>query len=150
MASILILGGGFGGLAAANELRARLPDNHDVTVVAADDRFYTGFAKLWDLVGTRPLEQGTASLLALEQRGIHFVQARITKIDPAERRVETEVGSFDADFLLISLNSMPGRWFWRYSAPPISARRLLTRPHSCSMSTCVGAEFVTPSSWWSP
>src|SRR5215217_7870791 len=183
MASILILGGGFGGLAAANELRARLPDNHDVTVVAADDRFYTGFAKLWDLVGTRPLEQGTASLLALEQRGIHFVQARITKIDPAERRVETEVGSFDADFLLvalgagpgpeqflhlqgpahdlydanelprcalISLNSMPGRWFWRYSAPPISARRLLTRPHSCSMSTCVGAEFARPSSWWSP
>jgi sulfide:quinone oxidoreductase len=108
MASILILGGGFGGLDAANELRARLPDNHDVTVVAADDRFYTGFAKLWDLVGTRPLEQGTASLLALEQRGIHFVQARITKIDPAERRVETEVGSFDADFLLVALGAGPG------------------------------------------
>jgi sulfide:quinone oxidoreductase len=108
VASILILGGGFGGLAAAHELRARLPDNHDVTVVAADDRFYTGFAKLWDLVGTRPLEQGTASLLALEQRGIHFVQARITKIDPAERRVETEVGSFDADFLLVALGAGPG------------------------------------------
>src|SRR3712207_6940642 len=59
MASILILGGGFGGLAAAHELRARLPDNHDVTVVAAADHFYTGFAKLWDLVGTRPLQQGT-------------------------------------------------------------------------------------------
>jgi cation diffusion facilitator CzcD-associated flavoprotein CzcO len=28
MASILILGGGFGGLAAAHGLRARLPDNH--------------------------------------------------------------------------------------------------------------------------
>ena len=108
MASILILGGGFGGLDAANELRARLPDNHDVSVVAADDHFYTGFAKLWDLVGTRPLEQGTASLLALEQRGIHFVQARITKIDPAERRVETEVGSFDADFLLVALGAGPG------------------------------------------
>ncbi|MDQ3862862.1 MAG: hypothetical protein M3317_05070 [Actinomycetota bacterium] len=50
MASILILGGGFGGLAAAHELRARLPHNHDVTVVAASDRFYAGFAKLWDLV----------------------------------------------------------------------------------------------------
>jgi sulfide:quinone oxidoreductase len=108
MASILILGGGFGGLAAANELRARLPDNHDVTVVAADDHFYTGFAKLWDLVGTRPLDEGTARLSALEQRGIHFVQTRITKIDPAERRVETEVGSFDADFLLVALGAGPG------------------------------------------
>ena len=90
MASILILGGGFGGLAAAHELRARLPDNHEVSVVAADDHFYTGFAKLWDLVGTRSLEQGTASLSTLEGHGIHFVQTRVTAIDPSERRVETE------------------------------------------------------------
>jgi sulfide:quinone oxidoreductase len=108
MASILILGGGFGGLAAANELRARLPANHDVSVVAADDHFYAGFAKLWDLVGTRALEQGTASLSALEQRGIHFVQTRITMIDPVERRVETEAGSMGADFLLVALGADPG------------------------------------------
>src|SRR5215216_544638 len=108
MASILILGGGFGGLAAANELRARLPDNHDVSVVAADTHFYTGFAKLWDLVGTRPLEQGTASLSALERHGIRFVQTRITTIDPAERRVETEAGSLGADFLLVALGAGPG------------------------------------------
>ncbi len=48
MASVLILGGGFGGLAAARELRARLSEDDEVTVVAADDHFYVGFAKLWD------------------------------------------------------------------------------------------------------
>jgi sulfide:quinone oxidoreductase len=79
-----------------------------VTVVAADDRFYAGFAKLWDLVGTRPLEQGTASLSILEQHGIHFVQTRVTAIDPSERRVETEAGSFSADFLLVALGAGPG------------------------------------------
>ena len=108
MASILILGGGFGGLAGAHELRARLPDDHEVTVLAADDRFYAGFAKLWDLVGTRPLEQGTASLSTLKQHGIHFVQTRITVIEPSERRVETEAGSFSADFLLVALGAGPG------------------------------------------
>jgi sulfide:quinone oxidoreductase len=108
VASILILGGGFGGLAAAHELRARLPDNHEVSVVAADDHFYTGFAKLWDLVGTRSLEQGTASLSTLEGHGIHFVQTRVTAIDPSERRVETEGGSFSADFLLVALGAGPG------------------------------------------
>jgi sulfide:quinone oxidoreductase len=108
MASILILGGGFGGLAAAHELRARLPADHEVTVVAADDHFYAGFAKLWDLVGARPLEQGTASLSTLEQHGIRFVQTRITIIDPAERRVETEAGSLGADFLLVALGAGPG------------------------------------------
>src|SRR5215218_6833738 len=108
MASILILGGGFGGLAAAHELRARLPDNHDVSVVAADTHFYNGFAKLWDLVGTRALEQGTASLSALERHGIRFVETRITTIDPAERRVETEAGLLGADFLLVALGAGPG------------------------------------------
>jgi sulfide:quinone oxidoreductase len=108
MASILILGGGFGGLAAAHELRALLPHDHDVTVVAAADRFYAGFAKLWDLVGARPLEQGTASLAALKRHGIRFVRTRITAIDPAGRRVETEAGSFRADFLLVALGAGPG------------------------------------------
>src|SRR5215211_3151346 len=108
MASILILGGGFGGLAAARELRARLPDNHDVTVVAAKDHFYAGFAKLWDLVGTRALKQGTASLSALERHGIRYDQTSITAIDPAERRVQTEAGTFSADFLLVAVGASPG------------------------------------------
>jgi sulfide:quinone oxidoreductase len=108
MASILILGGGFGGLAAARELRARLSDDHTVTVIAADDHFYVGFAKLWDLVGTRPLDQGTGSLSALERHGIRFVQTRITAIDPAERRVETEQGTFEGDFLLVALGAAAG------------------------------------------
>jgi sulfide:quinone oxidoreductase len=108
MASILILGGGFGGLAAAHELRARVSDDHEVSVVAADDHFYAGFAKLWDLVGTRPLEQGTASLSTLEGHGIHSIQTRVTTIDPSERRVETEAGSFSADFLLVALGAGAG------------------------------------------
>ncbi len=107
MASTLILGGGFGGLAAAHELRRLLPDDHDVTVVASDDHFYIGFAKLWDLVGTRPLEQGTASLGTLERHGIRFVQTRIDAIDPVQRRVDTEAGPLSADFLLLALGAGP-------------------------------------------
>lgn len=108
MAHILVLGGGIGGLAGAHELRARLPDEHDVTVVASDDHFYNGFAKTWDLVGTRPLTKGTASLSALERHGIGFMQTRINAIDPEERRVETEAGTFDADFLLVALGAVSG------------------------------------------
>lgn len=104
MSSTLILGGGFGGLAAAHELRARLPE-HEVTVVAAEDHFYNGFAKTWDLVGARPLEQGTASLSALHRHGIRFVHTRITAIDPAQCRVETEAGPLSADFLVVALGA---------------------------------------------
>ena len=45
MSRVLILGGGFGGLAAARELRTAHPDL-EVTLVSAADAFYISFAKL--------------------------------------------------------------------------------------------------------
>jgi len=105
MAHVIVLGGGFGGLAAAHELRRELPDEHRITLLAADHQFFVGFAKLWDLVGTRSLEGGTGSLYALADHGIHFVHASITAIDPDRRRVETSAGSFDADFLVVALGA---------------------------------------------
>ena len=85
MARVLILGGGFGGLAAAHELRSNLPDGDEIVVVARDDRFYMGFAKLWDLGRVSPLADSTRSLTALESHGIRFVHADITAIDPVTR-----------------------------------------------------------------
>ncbi|MGH2722089.1 MAG: NAD(P)/FAD-dependent oxidoreductase [Actinomycetota bacterium] len=104
MARVLILGGGFGGLAAANELRSLLPDA-GITLVDRSDRFYMGFAKIWDLSGFRPLAQGTLPLSRLEDREVGYVQAEITAIDPAARRVETSEGAFEADALLVALGA---------------------------------------------
>ena len=106
MAHVLVLGGGFGGLAAAHELRRQLPAEHHITVLAADDRFIVGFAKLWDLTGTRPLEEGTGRLSALDEHGIRFVRTRIERIDPEARRVETDEGAFDGDYLVIALGAL--------------------------------------------
>jgi sulfide:quinone oxidoreductase len=106
VAKVLILGGGFGGLAAAHELRALLPDA-EITLLDRNDRFYMGFAKLWDLAGLRPLEGGTASLSRLEDRGVHFAQAEVTQIHPEARRVETSGGTLEADALLLALGAVP-------------------------------------------
>jgi sulfide:quinone oxidoreductase len=104
MAHVVILGGGFGGLAAANELRTLLPDA-DVTLVDRGDTFFMGFAKLWDLARTRPLAGGSASLTKLNDRGVRFLQSGITAIDPAARRVETEAATLEADALLVALGA---------------------------------------------
>ena len=106
MAQVLILGGGFGGLAAATEIRRLMPDA-EVVLVDRTDRFFMGFAKLWDLAGIRPLEGGTGSLRRLADRGVRFVQAEITRIDPRARRVETSEGVLEGDALLVALGAGP-------------------------------------------
>ena len=107
MARVLVLGAGFGGLAAATELRSVLPGDDEIVVVSASDRFFMGFAKLWDLAGVRPLAQGTHSLAALAHRGIRFVQAEVTAIDTASTSASTSAGDLAGDALLVALGTVP-------------------------------------------
>ncbi len=92
MTAISVLGGGFGGLAGAHELRRLLPDA-DVTVIDRNDRFFMGFAKLWDLAGIRPLDDSARPLAALAQHGITFVQRDVAETD------------LDADAVLVALGA---------------------------------------------
>ncbi|HEX7167556.1 MAG TPA: FAD/NAD(P)-binding oxidoreductase [Acidimicrobiales bacterium] len=105
MTRALVLGGGFGGLAAAHELRRLLASGDEVVLVDARDEFFMGFAKLWDLGGIRPLADGTRPLAALDGHGIRFVNATIDAIDPSARRVETSAGPFDADAIVVALGA---------------------------------------------
>jgi len=107
VAQVLVLGGGFGGVAAANEFREQLEIDDEVVLIDRHDSFTMGFAKLWDLAGMRPIADGTRSLRDLERRGIRFVQADITSIDAEARRVGTDAGTFEGDAMVIALGSRP-------------------------------------------
>lgn len=105
MAHVAILGGGFGGLAAAHELRSRLDDDHQITLVDRSASFFMGFAKLWDLGDIRGIEEGTGSLTKLDEHGVRFLQAEVTAVDPAARRIETTVETLEVDALLVALGA---------------------------------------------
>jgi sulfide:quinone oxidoreductase len=94
-------------LAGATRLRERLKEDDEVVLVAARDTFAMGFAKLWDLAGTRPIGDGTRSLTELGSRGVRFVHAEVTAIDPASHTVSTTSGELTGDGLLVALGARP-------------------------------------------
>jgi sulfide:quinone oxidoreductase len=78
---VVILGGGFGGLSAANELRNALPSSQvKITVIDKKDWFMVGFAKLWIINGTRTFENSTGSLNELQKKKLISLKMRFYQL----------------------------------------------------------------------
>jgi sulfide:quinone oxidoreductase len=104
---VVILGGGFGGLSAANELRNALPSSQvKITVIDKKDWFMVGFAKLWIINGTRTFENSTGSLNELQKKEIDFIKDEILSINLEEKNVTTKTKEISFDFLIISMGAV--------------------------------------------
>jgi len=101
----LILGGGFGGLAVANALRAELPAENAITVVDAAERFHVGAGKTWLMLGERTFEQISQARAALLDPGIRLVEARIDAIDLASGHVKAGDDELTWDYLVVALGA---------------------------------------------
>ena len=88
--SIVILGGGFGGITAALELRRGLDTEHSITLVDRRDAFFMGLRKLWVLVGRGTLAEGSRPLAALEPQGVSVRIANVNGIDMHARTVRLD------------------------------------------------------------
>ena len=105
MARVIILGGGFGGIAAATRLRDLLPRSDEVVLVDRRRDFAMGLRKTWAVVGSHPLEDGVRPLSRLADRGIEVIEAVIEAIDPATRIVRLADRSLEADALVVALGA---------------------------------------------
>src|SRR5215468_8213995 len=103
----VILGGGFGGLAAANTLRRLLPPEHEVVVVDRSADFHVGAGKTWVALGERKYEHISRPRTSLLDPGVRFVQARVLALELAERRVATDQVTLRFDQLIIALGADP-------------------------------------------
>lgn len=102
---VLVLGGGSGGLVAANKVKRLLGREVEVTLV--DKNAYHEFmpAYPWVAFGMREPEQVRRPLANLEKRGITYLQATVEALDPANNRVKTSAGELSYDYLIVSLGA---------------------------------------------
>ena len=105
MNRVLILGGGFGGIATAHRLKQRL--GNDVEVILVDRRpyFMVGFRKSWALVGEKPLEEGQKPIDSLSRIGVDVRQAAVDAIHPHEKAATVDGERIQADALVVALGS---------------------------------------------
>ena len=106
-ARIVVLGGGFGGITAALELRRRLGPDHTVVLIERSPVFLMGLRKIWIASGRGGRSDGERPLEALRTRGVDVRRAAITRIDVDGRTVHTTGGDVAFDYLLVALGAEP-------------------------------------------
>jgi len=102
---VLILGGGFGGLAAADTLRRGLGTEHKVTLVDKQRLFFMGLTKLWILNGSRRVGENAGNRTALNNRGIDFIETEVVGIDIGNKKVRLRSQEMTYDFLIVALGA---------------------------------------------
>ena len=102
---VLILGAGFGGLELATRLSETIPDAVRVTLLDRNDAFFFGFSKLEVMLGRQSAEEVKLYYREIARDGVEFRQETVTGIDAAARRVTTDAGSYDADFVVVALGA---------------------------------------------
>ncbi len=103
--TIVILGGGIGGVATANRLRRRLGRRHRVVLVNRDPDFTLAASYLWVMTGDRRPAQITRPLARLQRRGIEVIIGAVEGIDPASRTITVGGRAITADHLVVSLGA---------------------------------------------
>ncbi len=108
MAKVLVLGGGFGGVVAAERLAEQLGDEHQITLVSRSRQFvfYPGLVRL--AFGKSQKSDTSFDLRnTLLDRRINFIEAEVAHIDPVAKKVVIARGELEGklsyDFLVFAL-----------------------------------------------
>lgn len=105
MKRVLILGGGFGGIATAHRLKQKLGNDVDVILVDRRPYFMVGFRKSWALIGESQLEEGQKPIDSLSRIGVDVRRATIEAIYPQEKAATVDGEKIQADALVVALGA---------------------------------------------
>ena len=105
MKTIIILGGGVGGIVTANELSDHLGGENKIILIEKNKEHTFAPSYLWLLNGDRKRKQICVPLKSLLKKNIEVVNAIVSEIIPAEHKVKAGEKEYRFDFLVIALGA---------------------------------------------
>lgn len=105
MSRVLILGAGFGGVAAAHTIQANAGPDIEVLIIDRRASFAVGFRKSWGLLNPAHYHEGQRSLEGLNSEVVTFRRATVETINPAEKAVVIDGKRIEADAIVIALGA---------------------------------------------
>jgi sulfide:quinone oxidoreductase len=102
---ILVLGAGFGGLELSTMLSEAFGDDIEVTLLDKNDSFYFGFSKLDVMFGHAKPNAVRLPYQRFVKPGVRLLQETVSLVDPVAKRVTTDRGVHEADFLVVALGA---------------------------------------------
>jgi sulfide:quinone oxidoreductase len=103
--TIVILGGGVGGIVVANELRRLLHPEHRIVLIEKNRQHTFAPSFLWLMTGDRGPDQISRGVRQLVHKSVELQQAEARAIDLPTHHVETTAGSLTYDFLVVALGA---------------------------------------------
>jgi sulfide:quinone oxidoreductase len=104
-ARVTVLGAGFGGLELSTTLSESLGDGVQVTMIDQSDAFTFGYSKLDLMFGHSTLDAIRLPYREFTKPGVRLLKETVTAIDPVTRRVTTDRGTHDCDYLVVALGA---------------------------------------------
>jgi sulfide:quinone oxidoreductase len=99
----VVIGGNFAGFTAAIQLKRKLKDNVEVTLIDRNENFLYIPSLIWVPINRREVKDiSIARRPVLEKKGIRFVQTVAEVVDPVKQEVHTKDGIFQYDHLVIA------------------------------------------------
>ncbi|MBP1608709.1 MAG: pyridine nucleotide-disulfide oxidoreductase [Acidobacteria bacterium] len=103
--TVVILGGGVGGIIAANRLRERLSERHRVVLVERNSEHAFAPSFLWLMTGDRKFHQIRRPLTTLLRHGVEFLHTNAEELDIAKRKVLFSAGEIAFDYLVVAVGA---------------------------------------------
>lgn len=103
--TVVVLGAGTGGLAAARRLRGRLDSGDRVVLIDRNSTYRFAPSFLWVMAGLRRPEQITRDLTRLRRSGIEFMESEVEEIDFESQTVVTSSDRIGYDRLVVALGA---------------------------------------------